>query len=240
MKVGSRLKKGKIPIRERDVSVGRQVTEGKTMEEYAERSRLAIAWVFVSSTRPAVTLRYQPDLDRLSHRAIASPEWCGARTHGRNGYVYSHEMARKLASEGVGLRWEAKENHYPIDANCSMSIYAGLESRLLLQFPRRIDLECATDGTMCDCLRIYDGTTSDDPLLLSVCGYRERLAGLLMKNAELMAMLCVLTIVIFLLLAVSIGFCVKENQKRRNRVHAQPRRAGGAQPGSPGYTQRAT
>ncbi|KAI0219881.1 hypothetical protein LSAT2_028582 [Lamellibrachia satsuma] len=134
-----------------------------------DRGILTIAWVLSLTIHQVATLDYLPALNLV----IDSPEWCGTHIYARNGYVYSHQKARELARGDVSLRLEAKENHYAIDVNCSLTIQAGLESRLLLQFPRRIDLECATDGKTCDCLYIFDGASRRDPLLVSVCGYRE-------------------------------------------------------------------
>ena len=87
-----------------------------------DRAILTIAMVLSLTIHQVATLDYLPALNLV----IDSPEWCGTHIYGRNGYVYSHQKARELARGDMSLRLEAKENHYAIDVNCSLTIQAGL------------------------------------------------------------------------------------------------------------------
>ncbi|KAK2171389.1 hypothetical protein NP493_1072g00002 [Ridgeia piscesae] len=116
------------------------------------------------------------DMNLFSHIVIGAAVRCHGRMLRRNGYLYSHVKAFERITDDKDL--EGKINHYPDDINCTLNICSGIipvaDSRILVQFPRRIRLACSSDEASCDCLSIYDGPNTDSALLRSYCGHVDR------------------------------------------------------------------
>ncbi|KAI0216217.1 hypothetical protein LSAT2_031739 [Lamellibrachia satsuma] len=114
-----------------------------------------------------------PDLNLAIDYVMSSPNQCGVTRLRRNGMIYSHkELYEGLQKEGLSLLELNKTSryYYPDDINCTFTVCVGTGWQVQLLFPIGLQLECATDNSTCDCLEVYDGYTTDAPLIRKLCG----------------------------------------------------------------------